>query len=147
MFNRSLMICGKLERQGRSHQNPWQVATELQNYSKDNLEEEELVQTDSHSHCLGLTSSREGCLYASVTIFGSGFLCAQCKGTNDLRVLRPCLHRCFGLAWINARCPPKPHYHSPSPAGQRRGSMMKGSRVETRTGRDHSPINTTDKTD
>jgi len=23
------------------------------------------------------------------------------------------LDECFGLAWINARCPPKPLYHSP----------------------------------
>jgi len=54
---------------------------------------------------------------------------------------------CFGLGWINARCPQKPLYHSPSSAGQGRGNMMKGSRVETRTGRDHSPITVTDKTD
>jgi len=54
---------------------------------------------------------------------------------------------CFGLAWINARCPPKPLYHSPSSAGQGRRSMMKGSRVEIRTGRDHSPITVMDKTD
>jgi len=52
---------------------------------------------------------------------------------------------CFGLAWINARCPPKRLYHSPSSAGQGRGNIMKGSRVET--GRDHSPIAVTDKTD
>jgi len=51
------------------------------------------------------------------------------------------------VVWINARCPPKPLYHSPSPAGQGRGNMMKGSRVEIRTGRDHSPITITDKTD
>jgi len=41
---------------------------------------------------------------------------------------------CFGLAWINARCPPKSHCHCPSSAGQGRGNMMKGSKVETRTG-------------
>jgi len=29
------------------------------------------------------------------------------------------------LAWINATCPPKPLYHSPSSAGQGRGNMMK----------------------
>jgi len=54
---------------------------------------------------------------------------------------------CFGLAWINARCPTKPLYHCPSSAGQGRGNVMKGSRVEIRTGRDHSPITVTDKTD
>jgi len=51
------------------------------------------------------------------------------------------------LAWINARCPPKLLYHSPYSAGQGRGDMMKGSRVETRTGRDHSPITVRDKRD
>jgi len=51
------------------------------------------------------------------------------------------------LAWVNARCPPKPLYHSPSSAGQGRGDMMKGSRVETRTGRGHSSITVRDKTD
>jgi len=45
---------------------------------------------------------------------------------------------CFGLAWINAKCPPKRLYHSPSSAGQGRGNMVKGSRVERRTGRDPS---------
>jgi len=54
---------------------------------------------------------------------------------------------CFGLAWINVRCPPKPLYHSPSSNGQGRGSMMKGLWVEKRTGRDYSPITVTDKTD
>jgi len=51
------------------------------------------------------------------------------------------------LAWINARCPPNPLHHSPSSAGQGRGIMMKGSRVEIGTGRDHSPITIMDKTD
>ena len=54
---------------------------------------------------------------------------------------------CFGLAWIHARCPPTPLYHSASSVGQGRGNMMKVSRVKTRTGRDHSPITVTDKTD
>jgi len=27
---------------------------------------------------------------------------------------------CFGLAWINARCPPKLLYHSPSSTGRER---------------------------
>jgi len=57
------------------------------------------------------------------------------------------LSACFGLAWINARCPPKLLYHSPSSTGQGRGNMMKGSRVEIRTGRDHSLVTVTDKTD
>ena len=54
---------------------------------------------------------------------------------------------CFGLAWINARCPPKPFYHCPSSAEQGRENMMKGSTTKIRTGRDHSPITATDKTD
>jgi len=54
---------------------------------------------------------------------------------------------CFGLAWINARCPPKLLYHCPSSAGQGRGDMMKGSRAEIRTRRDHSPVTVMDKTD
>jgi len=54
---------------------------------------------------------------------------------------------CFCLDWINARYSPKPLYHSPSSNGQGRGNMMKGSRVEIRTGRDLSPIIVTDKTD
>jgi len=55
--------------------------------------------------------------------------------------------KCFGLAWISARCPPKPLYHSPSSAGQGRGNIAKGSRVEIRTGRDHSQITAIDKAD
>jgi len=51
------------------------------------------------------------------------------------------------MAWINARCPPKPLYHSPSSTGQRRGNMMKGSWIEIRTGRDHSTMAITNKTD
>jgi len=53
---------------------------------------------------------------------------------------------CFGLAWINFRCPPKALSHSPSSAGQGRENI-KGSRVEIRTERDQSPITVTDKTD
>jgi len=48
------------------------------------------------------------------------------------------------LAWINARCPPKLLCHSSCSAGQGKENM-KGSRVETRTGRDHLPITVTDK--
>jgi len=54
--------------------------------------------------------------------------------------------RCYGLAWVNARCPPKPLYHSASSAGQGRGHIMEGSRIETRTGRHHSPVTIRDKT-
>jgi len=54
---------------------------------------------------------------------------------------------CFGLAWMNARCPPKPLCHSPSSAGLGRGNMTKGLRVEIRTGRDHSPVTVMDKTE
>jgi len=42
------------------------------------------------------------------------------------------INLCLGLAWINARCPPKLLDDSPSSAGQGRGNMMEGSRVETR---------------
>jgi len=65
----------------------------------------------------------------------------------SLLILTLVLNKCFGVAWINARCPPKPLYHCPSSTGQGRGNMMKGSRVEIRRGRDHSPITVTDKTD
>jgi len=58
----------------------------------------------------------------------------------------PNLARCHGLAWLDARCPPKPLYHSPSSAGQGRENMTKGLWVEIRTGRDHSPITVTGKT-
>jgi len=51
------------------------------------------------------------------------------------------------LAWINARCPPKLLCHSPSSAGEGRGNMTKGLRVELRAGRDHSPIIIMNKTD
>jgi len=48
---------------------------------------------------------------------------------------------------MNARCPPKPLCHSFSSTGQERGNMMKDSWAEIRTGRHHSPITVTDKTD
>jgi len=41
----------------------------------------------------------------------------------------------FNKAKCNARCPPKPLYHSPSLAGQRRRNMMKGSWAEIKRGR------------
>jgi len=83
-------------------------------------------------------------------------LCCYKAGLNRQQI-QPCISEHngtdilfspgFGLAWINATYPPKPLYHSPSSAGQGRRNMMKGSRVETRTGRDHSPITVRDKTD
>jgi len=42
---------------------------------------------------------------------------------------------CGGLAWLDARCPPKPLYHSPSSAGQERKNTVKGSWVKIRTRR------------
>jgi len=54
---------------------------------------------------------------------------------------------CFDLAWINAKCQPKPLNHSPFSSGQGRGRMMKGSWVEMRTGTDHSPVTVTENTD
>ena len=41
----------------------------------------------------------------------------------------------------------KPCHHSLSSPGQGRGNMMKGLWIEIRTGRDHSPITVTEKTD
>jgi len=38
------------------------------------------------------------------------------------------------LAWINARCPSKPLYHSLSSAGQGRRNMLKASWVKIRKG-------------
>jgi len=55
------------------------------------------------------------------------------------------MHKLY--AWINIRCPPTPLYHSPLSTAKGRGNMTKGSRVEIRTGRDHSPITVTDKID
>jgi len=52
-----------------------------------------------------------------------------------------------GWPWLDARCPPKLIYHSPPSAAQGRENTMKGSWVEIRTRRDHSPITVTDKTD
>ena len=52
-----------------------------------------------------------------------------------------------GWPWLDSRCPPKPLYHSPSSAGQGREKITKGSWVKVRTGRDHSAITVTGKTD
>jgi len=51
----------------------------------------------------------------------------------------------FGLD--KCQVPTKTAVSLPSSAGQGRGNVMQGSRVETRTGRDHSPITVTDRTD
>jgi len=48
---------------------------------------------------------------------------------------------------MNARCPPKPLYDSPSSSGQGRKNIMKGLWAEIGTGRDHSSITIKDKTD
>jgi len=48
---------------------------------------------------------------------------------------------------MNDRCPSKPLYYSPFSAGQGRENMKKGSRIELRTGKGHSPITITEKTD
>jgi len=53
---------------------------------------------------------------------------------------------CYGLAWMNARCPPKPLYQSP-PQLDRGQKNMKGYWVEIRAGRDHSVITVMGKTD
>jgi len=37
------------------------------------------------------------------------------------------------LAWVNARCPPKLLYHSPSAAEQERGNMMREKQTKTGT--------------
>jgi len=69
------------------------------------------------------------------------------KFTISLNLPRSEFYVCYGLAWINARCPPKPLYHSPYSAGHGRENMMKGSWIEIRTGRDHSATTITDKRD
>jgi len=46
---------------------------------------------------------------------------------------------CGGLTLAGGQVPTKAALSLPSSAGQGRGNMMKGSRVETRTGRDLSP--------
>jgi len=78
---------------------------------------------------------------------GNGMIIQSISVASYASYFRKYLCNCFSLAWINSRCPPKPLYHSTSSAGQERGNMMKGSRVKIKTGRDHSPITVTDKTD
>jgi len=69
-------------------------------------------------------------------------LAAFLKSQNGQGVHNSIVNTCFGLAWINARCPLQPLYHSPFSAGQGRGNMMKGSRVEIRTGTHQLPSQT-----
>jgi len=57
------------------------------------------------------------------------------------------LRLCHGLAWMNAKCPPKPLCLSPYSTEQGRKNTVKGLWVEIRTGSDHSPIAVTSKTD
>jgi len=57
------------------------------------------------------------------------------------------VYSCYGLVWINVRCPLQPPYHSPSSAGQGRENMMKGSWVKIRIRKYHSLITITDKID
>jgi len=54
---------------------------------------------------------------------------------------------CGGLTLAGCQTPPKPLYHPPSSAGQGREKITKGSWVEVRTGRHHSSITVTGKTD
>ena len=53
---------------------------------------------------------------------------------------------CGGFACLDARCLPKLPCHSPSSAGQGRKNTMKGSRVQIRAERRHSPIAITGQT-
>ena len=76
--------------------------------------------------------------------------CLGLEGTSVGHLVQPraeSIEFCFGLAWLDATCPPKPLHHSPSSTGQERENMMKGSWVELRTGRDHSPVTVTGKPD
>jgi len=57
------------------------------------------------------------------------------------------LSSCCGLAWLDARCPPKPLCHCLSSAGQGRKHTMKDLWAKIRAGRDHSPLTTMGKTD
>ena len=50
-----------------------------------------------------------------------------------------CYKAVVGWPWLDTRCPPKPLYHSPFSAGQRRENMTKGSWIEGMTGTGHSP--------
>jgi len=54
---------------------------------------------------------------------------------------------CGGLTLAEHQVPTKTALSLPSTAGQGRENIMKGSRVEIRTGRDHSPFTVAGKTD
>jgi len=51
------------------------------------------------------------------------------------------------LVWINARCPPKPLYHSLSSAGQGRRKYDERLEGQDKDRRDHSLITVMDETD
>jgi len=53
----------------------------------------------------------------------------------------------FSFGLDKCQVPTKKALSFPSSAGQGKGNMMNGSGVEIRTGRDHSPITVTGKTD
>ena len=59
----------------------------------------------------------------------------------------PCHQHCFGLAWIKCQVPTKAAVSLPLLSGQRRRNTVKGSWIEIGTGRDHSPITVTGRTD
>ena len=54
---------------------------------------------------------------------------------------------CGGLTLTGCQVPTKATLSLPSSAGQGRENITKGSWVEIRTGRDHSPITVTGRTD
>jgi len=55
--------------------------------------------------------------------------------------------QCCGLAWLDARYPSKPLYHSPPSTGQGSKSMTKSSWVEIMTKKDHSAVTVMGKKD
>jgi len=69
---------------------------------------------------------------------------------NRLFIERLHLNPCVSLFWFGldkCQVPTKTTLSLPLLSWVGRGDMMKGSRVETRTGRDHSPITVMDKAD
>lgn len=56
------------------------------------------------------------------------------------------LHGCMWTMVAGHQIPAKASLSLPSPAGQGRGNIMKGSRVKVRTGRDQSPLTVLGKT-
>ena len=107
-----------------------------------------------HSLESGRTSGdAPGCCTNSVSTFGERrgrsslpnltklltWSCCRQMQTPQMKV------RCGGLTLAGGQVPPKAALSPPSSAGQGRGNGTKGSWVEIRAGRDHSPI--TVKTD